>query len=271
MLSRDRAGPLAVPAAALAHRRADGPPARLALAHDRRARPGRHAGRHGRVVGPDPARPPDPTAAAGGAAVRDARRRARRPDPARARPRRGLAGPPVLRAHPGVQRGGAGRRRRRRDLRPPAARRRRSRSRTTARSSSPARPWSAAQHATGDLGSWLGDRLVVHGRKVDTIVSGGENVMPQEVEAALLSHPAVREAGVFGRPDPEWGEAVTAFVVGEVDAGRTARPRRREARPLQDPEDDRDRGLTSAQRGGQAAAPRALVGPRAAHARSRPR
>jgi O-succinylbenzoic acid--CoA ligase len=72
-------------------------------------------------------------------------------------------------------------------------------------------------HATGDLGSWRGDRLVVHGRKVDTILSGGENVMPQEVEAALLAHPAVREAGVFGRSDPEWGEAVTAFVVGDVN------------------------------------------------------
>src|SRR4051812_24407291 len=72
--------------------------------------------------------------------------------------------------------------------------------------------------ATGDLGAWLDDRLIVLGRKVDTIVSGGENVMPQEVEATLLSHPAVREAGVFGRPDPEWGEAVTAFVVGDVDA-----------------------------------------------------
>jgi O-succinylbenzoic acid--CoA ligase len=72
--------------------------------------------------------------------------------------------------------------------------------------------------ATGDLGAWLEDRLIVLGRKVDTIVSGGENVMPQEVEAALLSHPAVREACVFGRPDPEWGEAVTAFVVGDVDA-----------------------------------------------------
>jgi len=68
-------------------------------------------------------------------------------------------------------------------------------------------------HATGDLGSWLDDRLVVHGRKVDTIVSGGENVMPQEVEAVLLSHPAVAEAAVFGRADPTWGEAVTAFVV----------------------------------------------------------
>ncbi len=51
------------------------------------------------------------------------------------------------------------------------------------------------------------------GRKVDTIVSGGENVMPAEVEAALLAHPAVAEAGVFGRPDAEWGEAVIAHVV----------------------------------------------------------
>lgn len=69
-------------------------------------------------------------------------------------------------------------------------------------------------HATGDLGTFTDDgRLIVHGRKVDTIVSGGENVMPQEVEAVLLSHPAVAEAAVFGRPDPEWGEAVTAAVV----------------------------------------------------------
>ena len=37
--------------------------------------------------------------------------------------------------------------------------------------------------------------------------------MPAEVEAVLLSHPAVAEAGVFGRPDPEWGEAVTALFV----------------------------------------------------------
>jgi O-succinylbenzoic acid--CoA ligase len=67
---------------------------------------------------------------------------------------------------------------------------------------------------TGDLGR-LDERgrLIVSGRKVDTIVSGGENVMPAEVEAALLEHPAVAEAGVFGRPDAEWGEAVTAAVV----------------------------------------------------------
>lgn len=73
---------------------------------------------------------------------------------------------------------------------------------------------------TGDLGR-LDDRgrLVVIGRKADTIVTGGENVAPAEVEAVLLAHPAVAEAGVFGRPHPEWGEAVTARVVarGPVD------------------------------------------------------
>src|SRR4051812_656861 len=67
---------------------------------------------------------------------------------------------------------------------------------------------------TGDLGR-LDERgrLVVAGRKADTIVSGGENVMPQEVEGVLLRHPAVAEAAVFGRPDPDWGEAVTAHVI----------------------------------------------------------
>jgi o-succinylbenzoate---CoA ligase len=67
---------------------------------------------------------------------------------------------------------------------------------------------------TGDLGR-LDDRgrLVVVGRKTDTIVTGGENVAPAEVEAVLLEHPAVADAGVVGRPDPEWGEAVTAVVV----------------------------------------------------------
>jgi O-succinylbenzoic acid--CoA ligase len=75
-------------------------------------------------------------------------------------------------------------------------------------------PTTAGRLETGDLGR-IDDRgrLIVLGRKVDTIVSGGENVMPSEVEAALLAHPAVAEAGVFGRPDAEWGEAVTAHVV----------------------------------------------------------
>jgi O-succinylbenzoic acid--CoA ligase len=53
----------------------------------------------------------------------------------------------------------------------------------------------------------------VTGRSGDTIVTGGENVSPAEVEAVLETHPAVSEAAVFARPDPEWREAVTAAVV----------------------------------------------------------
>jgi O-succinylbenzoic acid--CoA ligase len=73
---------------------------------------------------------------------------------------------------------------------------------------------------TGDVGS-LDDRgrLRVTGRKAETIISGGENVAPGEVEAVLLAHPAVADAGVHGREDPEWGEAVVATVV--VRDGRT--------------------------------------------------
>jgi acyl-CoA synthetase (AMP-forming)/AMP-acid ligase II len=57
--------------------------------------------------------------------------------------------------------------------------------------------------------------LHVDGRIRDTIVTGGENVAAAEVEEALLAHPAVSDAAVVGRPDPEWGEAVTAFVVAD--------------------------------------------------------
>ena len=67
---------------------------------------------------------------------------------------------------------------------------------------------------TGDLGALDAQgRLSVTGRKADTIVSGGENVAPSEVEAVLESHPDVLEAAVVGRLDEQWGEAVTAIVV----------------------------------------------------------
>jgi o-succinylbenzoate---CoA ligase len=67
---------------------------------------------------------------------------------------------------------------------------------------------------TGDLGALDGaGRLVITGRKADTIVSGGENVAPAEVESVLLEHPQVLDAAVLGRVDPEWGEAVVAQVV----------------------------------------------------------
>jgi o-succinylbenzoate---CoA ligase len=67
---------------------------------------------------------------------------------------------------------------------------------------------------TGDIGRLnTQGYLEVTGRKADTIVSGGENVAPAEVEAALEEHPAVLEAAVLPRPDERWGEAVAALVV----------------------------------------------------------
>jgi long-chain acyl-CoA synthetase len=67
---------------------------------------------------------------------------------------------------------------------------------------------------TGDLGSFDADGfLSLKDRSKDLIVSGGSNIYPREVEEVLLLHPAVAEASVVGRPDPEWGEAVVAFVV----------------------------------------------------------
>ena len=61
--------------------------------------------------------------------------------------------------------------------------------------------------------------LYVLGRADDTIVTGGKNVAPAEVEQALLEHPAVADAAVHGREDPEWQEAVVATVV-IADGGR---------------------------------------------------
>jgi O-succinylbenzoic acid--CoA ligase len=67
---------------------------------------------------------------------------------------------------------------------------------------------------TGDLGRLDSEgNLHLIGRKADTIISGGENVAPAEVEAVLEAHPQVAEAAVVGRGDPRWGEAVTAIVV----------------------------------------------------------
>jgi len=67
---------------------------------------------------------------------------------------------------------------------------------------------------TGDLARFDDDgRLEIIGRTAETIVTGGENVAPPEVEAVLLEHEAVSDAAVLGRPDPEWGEAVTALIV----------------------------------------------------------
>jgi O-succinylbenzoic acid--CoA ligase len=76
---------------------------------------------------------------------------------------------------------------------------------------------------TGDLG-WIDDEgfLYVEDRLGDVIVSGGENVMPAEVEEVLLRHPNVVDAAVVGRADAEWQESVTAVVVLSEDASATA-------------------------------------------------
>ena len=67
---------------------------------------------------------------------------------------------------------------------------------------------------TGDVGALEQDgRLAVHGRLEDVIRTGGEKVWPQEVERALREHPKVGDAAVLGRPDADWGQHVTAFVV----------------------------------------------------------
>ncbi|NGX09824.1 AMP-binding protein [Mycobacteroides franklinii] len=66
---------------------------------------------------------------------------------------------------------------------------------------------------TGDRGSVDDGYLTISDRKKDVIITGGENVTSIEVEDALISHPAVREAAVVGIPDEKWGELVTAVVV----------------------------------------------------------
>jgi long-chain acyl-CoA synthetase len=73
---------------------------------------------------------------------------------------------------------------------------------------------------TGDMGSFDDDGyLTLRDRSKDLIISGGMNIYPREVEEALLRHPGVRDAAVVGRPDPEWGEAVVAFVVAADGVG----------------------------------------------------
>lgn len=72
---------------------------------------------------------------------------------------------------------------------------------------------------TGDLG-YRDSRGYLHivDRRNDLIVTGGENVYPSEVEAALTAHPLVREAAVIGLPDPKWGQVVTAVLVTDAES-----------------------------------------------------
>lgn len=96
-------------------------------------------------------------------------------------------------------------------------------------------------HHTGDNGAFDADGYLFYKGRTpakELIKSGGENVYPAEVEAALLGHPAVLETVVFGVPDAEWGEAVKAVCtlrpgssatpkeIVEFVAGRIARYKR---------------------------------------------
>ncbi|MGH6954882.1 MAG: class I adenylate-forming enzyme family protein, partial [Alphaproteobacteria bacterium] len=67
---------------------------------------------------------------------------------------------------------------------------------------------------TGDVGTLDDDGfLTLMDRSKDLIISGGSNIYPREIEEVLLRHPGVHEVSVVGRPHPEWGEEVVAFVV----------------------------------------------------------
>jgi O-succinylbenzoic acid--CoA ligase len=67
---------------------------------------------------------------------------------------------------------------------------------------------------TGDLGGWTDDgRLHVDGRKGDLIISGGENIWPEAVEALVAAHPDVADVMARGVDDAEWGQIVEVVVV----------------------------------------------------------
>jgi long-chain acyl-CoA synthetase len=71
---------------------------------------------------------------------------------------------------------------------------------------------------TGDLGRIAENGvLILAGRSKETIISGGTNIYPIEVEDVLLAHPDILEAAAIGAPDPEWGEIVVAYVMASTD------------------------------------------------------
>jgi acyl-CoA synthetase (AMP-forming)/AMP-acid ligase II len=84
---------------------------------------------------------------------------------------------------------------------------------------------------TGDLGRWTRDGYIeLAGRSKDMIVCGGMNLYPAEVQAYLTRLTNVREAFVFGMPNPEWGEALVAVLVLEEDSPEAREQLRQHAR-----------------------------------------
>ena len=75
-------------------------------------------------------------------------------------------------------------------------------------------------NVTGDLYSIDADGFYWFGGRMNDIIdNGGYEIVAPEIEEMLLEHPAVTEVSVIGRPDPEWGEVVVAYVVGAAEPG----------------------------------------------------
>ncbi len=90
---------------------------------------------------------------------------------------------------------------------------------------------------TRDLGH-LDDEgyLFIEGRSDDTIIRGGENIAPAEIEDVLLEHPGITEAAVIGVPDPEWGQRLVAVLVGQGDPAEIKRWARTRLRSSKTPD-----------------------------------
>jgi long-chain acyl-CoA synthetase len=72
---------------------------------------------------------------------------------------------------------------------------------------------------TGDIGRMDANGfLTLLDRSKDLVISGGNNIYPREIEEVLLTHPALAEVSVIGRPDETWGESVVAYVVRHPEA-----------------------------------------------------
>ncbi|MGC7101488.1 class I adenylate-forming enzyme family protein [Amycolatopsis lurida] len=91
--------------------------------------------------------------------------------------------------------------------------------------------------ATRDLGRLDDDGyLFIEGRADDTIIRGGENIAPAEIEDVLLTHPGITEAAVLGMPDPEWGQRIVAVVIGAGDPAEIRSWARRRLRSSKTPD-----------------------------------
>ena len=78
-------------------------------------------------------------------------------------------------------------------------------------------------HTVGDIAYWDDEGyLYICDRKADMIISGGMNIYPAEIEAALELHPEIHDVAVFGIPSEQWGEAVHATVVRSPGSSLTA-------------------------------------------------